>query len=336
MRVVSRLADVTTREGAVLTIGFFDGVHRGHQQLAQRTAELARRQRARAVAVTFWPHPMAILQPEEPLSLLTTLEEKLALLEALDTLDLVVVIPFTPDLALQSPEAFLGSLRDRFDIRAMVEGPDFRFAHERQGTLDWLRHVGEAGGFSVESLEVRSGGERISSTRIRRLIADGQVEAAAELLGASYRLVGTVVQGDQRGRLLGFPTANLRVDPVKLVPGHGVYAVRAMVAGEAPATRRAVANVGVRPTFGEGRTPLVEVHVLDATLDLYGQPLRTEWIARLREERRFEGLEALKAQIGADAAQVRNMLTEGGGATEDGRQDANAQTSTEVHPYIPT
>jgi riboflavin kinase/FMN adenylyltransferase len=308
MQVVSQLADVTPRTPAVLTIGFFDGVHRGHQQLAHRTRELARQAGARAGLITFWPHPLAVLHPEQPLPLLMTLEEKMEQLAALGDLDLAVVMPFTPELARLSPEEYLALLGSRFDLRGLVEGSDFRFGHERVGDVTWLRRAGEAGGFAVESLAVDAGGERISSTRIRGLVDEGAVEEAAALLGRSYAVAGAVVEGDRRGRQLGFPTANLQLDPIKLVPANGVYAVRVALPGEARAQRPGVANVGVRPTFQTGSARLVEVHLLGADLALYGQRLVVEFVARLRDERRFPGPEALKAQIAADAERARALL----------------------------
>jgi riboflavin kinase/FMN adenylyltransferase len=309
MQVLHQLADVPSRLPAVLTIGFFDGVHRGHQRLARRAAERAAEQQARAVLVTFWPQPLAVLRPAEPIQqLLTTLDEKLELLRDLEALDITVVTTFTPELARLSPEEYLDALCDRFELRGLVEGPDFAFGHNRAGDVAWLRRAGADRGFTVETLQVDAGGERISSTRIRGLVAAGRVAEVPDLLGRRYSLAGMVVRGDQRGRLLGFPTANLRLDPVKLIPGRGVYAVRAHVPDAGGAAFAGVANIGVRPTFGEGSPPMVEVHLLDREIDLYDQQLVVEFVARLREERRFPGVDALKAQITADAAQARTLL----------------------------
>jgi riboflavin kinase/FMN adenylyltransferase len=319
MQVLFQLDDVRSRLPAVLTIGFFDGVHRGHQRLVRRTAEFAAQERARAALVTFWPHPLTVLRPAEPVRLLTTLEEKLELLGALGGLDTTVVMPFTPELARLSPEGSLQALREHFELRGMVEGPGFAFGRDRAGNVAWLRHQGADEGFAVETLQMEAGGERISSSRIRDQIVAGQVEEAAALLGRRYTLAGTVVRGDQRGRLLGFPTANLRVDPVKLIPGNGVYAVRVRLPSEGGASEggaseagtseaAAVANIGVRPTFGEGSPPVVEVHLLDSEIDLYEQRLVVQFVSRLREERRFPGVEALKAQIALDAERARALL----------------------------
>jgi riboflavin kinase/FMN adenylyltransferase len=311
MQVLFQLTEVGPRRPAVLAIGFFDGVHRGQMRLACRAVELARQEDAHAVLVTFWPHPLAVLRPAEPVQLLTTLEEKIEQLHLIAGLETTVVMPFTPELARLSPEGYLEALRERFELRALVEGPDFAFGRERTGNVAWLRRTGAAEGFAVETIQVEEGGARISSSRIRGLVRDGLVEEAAALLGRPYTLTGAVVRGDQRGRLLGFPTANLRLDPVKLIPGNGVYAVRVRLPG-ADDTATGAANIGVRPTFGEGSPPVVEVHLLDREIDLYGQQLSVQFAARIREERRFPGVDALKAQIAADAAQARVLLAAGG------------------------
>ena len=293
---------------AALTIGAFDGMHRGHQRLVARTWELAREQNLRAVAVTFWPHPLAVIQPETAPSLLSTLDERLATLTASGHLDATVVIPFTPELAAESAEAFLDRISAFCAPRVLVEGPDFAMGHQRQGDLAFLRAEGARRGFAVESLEVAEDGQRISSSRIRDALRAGQVETATRLLGRPYMLSGEVVLGDQRGRLLGFPTANLRGDARITLPANGVYAVRARLPGEATATHAGVCNIGVRPTFGGEPKLLVEAHLLDMTMDLYGLTIAVEFVARLRDERRFAGVAELTAQIAADAHQARERL----------------------------
>lgn len=293
---------------AVLTIGFFDGVHLGHQRLIERAGVLAAERGAAAVAVTFWPHPSAILRPQAAPPLLTTLAEKLRLLGELGRLDAAVVLPFDEERSRQSPEAFLDTLATFCRPVALVEGPDFAMGHKRAGDLAFLRAAGERRGFTVETYEERVDGERVSSTRARSLLRAGEAEAATRLLGRPYSLVGEVVEGDRRGRLLGFPTANLRLDARKLLPANGVYAVRVRLPGEAHATHPAVCNIGVRPTFGGEARLIVEVHLLDAAMDLYGLELAVEVVARLRDERRFAGVDELKAQIGADAERARALL----------------------------
>ena len=308
MRVYYDFGSLPPMGPAVLTIGVFDGVHAGHRGLVARAGALAAERDARAVAVTFWPHPVSVLRPEEPFPLLSTLDEKLRLLSELDTLDAVVVQPFTPDLAALTPDAYLDALRAWCEPRMLVEGPDFALGHNRAGTIAYLREAGARRGFSVESVEVVEDDERVSSTRIRKLLREGNVEAAARLLARPYALAGEVVEGDKRGRLLGFPTANLRIDERLVLPANGVYAVRVRLPGEERAIHPAVANLGVRPTFGGEPRLLLETHLLGVTMDLYGLTIGVEWVARLRDERRFEGIEALKAQIALDAQRAASLL----------------------------
>src|SRR6266702_3755222 len=218
MQIISQLTDVLPPEPAVLTIGFFDGVHRGHQQVIRHVIDRASQQKAEAVLVTFWPHPQHVLSPEKPKPLLTTLQEKLSLLAALGGLDTVVVMPFTAQLAQLTPWEFLELLRTHFQLRALVVGADFTFGRNRAGDIAWLQQVGKELDFTVETLTLVAGEHRISSTRIRELITAGRIEEAGDLLGRPYTLVGTVVQGKGLGRELDFPTANLLLDPVKLLP----------------------------------------------------------------------------------------------------------------------
>ncbi|HKV84809.1 MAG TPA: bifunctional riboflavin kinase/FAD synthetase [Ktedonobacterales bacterium] len=319
MRIEYALGAVAPFGDAVLTIGAFDGVHLGHRRLVERTAELARERGARAVAITFWPHPLAVLRPQEQVALLSTLDEKIALIAGMELLDGVVVVPFTPELAASEPGVFLDMLRAWSSPRAFVEGPDFAFGRDRAGDLAYLRAAGARLGFDVERIEVTDDGERVSSTRIRRLVREGQVTAAARLLGQPYRVTGAVTLGDQRGRLLGFPTANIQPDARKALPANGVYAVRVALPGETTARHPGVANIGVRPTVSSEPKLLVEVHLLDAAMDLYGLTLGVDIIERLRDERRFDGVEALRAQIDRDARTARELLA---GRTDDRSEES--------------
>ncbi len=288
-----------------LTVGVFDGIHRGHQHLIQQTARAAAALGGKAGMVTFWPHPLEVLHPERKISYLTMLEEKLDYLATLGTLDLVVVLPFTPQLAATSAGAFIDMLLHHLKLRVLVEGADFVFGHNREGTMAFLTAYGETHGFAAQTLDLQLASEqRISSTSIRALLADGQVEGARDLLGRPYSVRGLVVQGDQRGRLIGFPTANLEIDPQKVLPADGVYAVRVRVEDT---MYSGATNIGVRPTV-DGTKHLTEVHVLDVQRDLYGKELEVQFIARLRGERRFAGIEALQAQIAADVQQARVVL----------------------------
>ena len=317
MRVEYDLGTLAPLGPAVLTMGAFDGVHRGHTRLAARAAELALERSARAVAVTFWPHPDAVVRPDTRLELLTTLDERLELLAGLGLLDAAVVIPFTDQLAALGPDAFLDAIGTWCRPIAFVEGPDFAFGHKRAGNLDFLRQAGARRNFIVETIDVRadeSGGERVSSALIRALVRDGAVERATRLLGRPYSLSGEVVGGDRRGRLLGFPTANLRLDERKLLPALGIYAVRVRLPGETAARHAGVASIGVRPQFKSERHVLAEVHLLDTTIDLYGLTIETQLVARLREERRFESVEALVDQMGRDVRQARDLLAHRSGS----------------------
>lgn len=300
---------------AVLTIGFFDGVHLGHQRLIARTAELAHERSAEAVAITFWPSPTSVVQPDAPVQLLSTLEEKLALFDGLDHLDMVLVLPFSIETSKQTPEAFLDLVASVCRPVALVEGTDFALGHRRIGDINYLRALGEQRGFMVESYEVHAEGERVSSTRIRKLVQAGTLTSVTRLLGREYTLVGEVVAGEQRGRLLGFPTANLRCDTRKTLPASGVYAVRVRLPGEVDARHQGVCNIGFRPTF-EGESNLViEVYLLDGGMDLYGLHLEVAFVARLREERRFNGVDELRAQIATDVEHSRELLSAGDGQT---------------------
>jgi riboflavin kinase/FMN adenylyltransferase len=309
-----------------LALGFFDGVHRGHQRLIERAAKLAAERGARPVALTFWPHPLATtaMHLESSADLLTTLDEKLAALAVLRLLDTTVVLPFTPEQPAPLPDAFLDHLSGWCEPIALVTGP--HGADEQVRLLTAAQHRSLA----VERVEVREGGWRISSERIRQAVRAGQVDEATRLLGRPYLLTGEVVTGDRRGRLLGFPTANLRLDERKILPANGVYAVRVRLPGEVSAGHPGVANIGVRPTFSGERKLLVEVHLLDATMDLYGLTLGVELIAWLREERRFEGVEALKEQIGRDARTARERL-----AGDAAMHDAGSEAGTEKESDAP-
>jgi riboflavin kinase/FMN adenylyltransferase len=307
MQVIRQLETLTPDTPYALTIGVFDGIHRGHQHLIQQTAEAARAVGGKAGLVTFWPHPLAVLRPTLEVRHLTTLEEKLEILAALGMLDSVVVLPFTPALAATPASDFLDLLLRHLDMQVLLEGADFALGHNREGDMAFLADYGQQHRFRVETIGLQQAGDqRISSTRIRALLASGQVEEVATLLGRPYSARGVVMTGDQRGRLLGFPTANLGIDANKILPADGVYAVRARVGDE---DYQGVTNIGVRPTV-DGTRHLTEVHLLDVACDLYGKVLEVQFVARLREERRFAGIEALKAQIAADVQQARLVLNQ--------------------------
>ncbi len=293
-----------------VTIGNFDGVHRGHQALIRAAARRAGEQGGRTVVLTFDPHPARLLDPEGAPATLTTLDQKGELLGGLGV-DVFVVLPFTPELARLPAEGFVGGvLVEALGAQSVVVGEDFRFGHRRRGDVPRLEELGGRHGFEVEALPpVLHEGLPVSSSRVREVLARGQVEEARALLGRSFFIDGRVVEGERRGRTLGFPTANLAT-PNETLPLGGVYAARCRV----PPGRwiPAVVNIGRRPTFGGGGVS-VEAHLLDFEADLYGAELRIEFVGRLREERRFDGPEALVAQIGEDVSRARALVAEAPG-----------------------
>jgi riboflavin kinase/FMN adenylyltransferase len=294
----------------VVALGLFDGIHLGHRAILGTAVSRARELGVPAVACTFDPHPMQVLQPERAPLPITTLSERLALIA--DTgIAIALVLPFSREFAAIEPEAFVtGVLVDRLRAREVVVGFNHRFGRGARGDASLLAELGKRLGFRchvVPPLAVE--GVTVSSTEIRAALRNGDVERAARFLGRPYSLSGTVVQGAGRGRTLGFPTANVLIERALLVPS-GVYACWAIV-GES--THPAVVNIGVRPTFGETALA-VEAHLMDFAGNLYGRPLRLDFVARLREERTFPGLESLRAQIALDAGEARRRL-QGAGFT---------------------
>jgi riboflavin kinase/FMN adenylyltransferase len=299
------------RADTVLTVGAFDGLHLGHQALIRRS--IARAQSGpgprAAGLVTFAPHPVAVLAPERAPQVLTTPQIKLDLLRGVG-LDLVALLPFTPQLAATSARAFVQHLCARLNMRELWVGPDFALGSDRQGNLTVLEQLASELGFTVHQIPyIAQDGRRISSSQIRALLSEGEVAAAAALLGRCYSLRGRVVHGAQRGRGIGFPTANLRVCPDCLVPAYGVYATTVTLDGVRYA---AATNVGVRPSFDNGEAS-VEAYILDFDQDLYGRELEVTFVRRLRPELRFESVQALIDQMHDDVAQTRRVLADWSG-----------------------
>lgn len=288
-----------------MTLGNHDGVHLGHRALLAAARERAGREGLTVTAVTFDPHPSMVLAPDRAPPLLTTMARRRELLLALGA-DEVTVLRFDRELASTSPEAFAEEvLVGRLAAESVVVGPDFRFGRGRAGDVAALGALGAAHGFDVITVPpVTLDGEAVSSTRVRAALARGEVRDAARLLGRVHDVDGSVVRGDGRGRSIGVPTANLDCDPI-LLPADGVYAVVVRVHGERELLR-GVANLGVRPTFAAGRS--VEVHLFDVDRDLYDARVRVGFVERLRAEQRFDGVEALKAQIARDAERARASL----------------------------
>ncbi len=295
---------------AVVTIGNFDGVHLGHGLLLDRVRQRAGEMTAQAVVVTFDPHPRQVLQPDAPLALLTTTDEK-AHLVAEHTFDQLIVWRFDGALQQLGPEEFVDALSRYVTMRHLVHGPGFALGRRRAGTPEVLAEIGRQRGFTLEEvmpIETASGAP-VNSTSIRRLLVDGDVSAAAERLGRAPALVGVVVEGEKVGRTLGFPTANLDVGAQAAVPADGVYAAWAERRPfTADASRHpAAVSIGTRPTFdGAGR--VVEAYLLDFEGNLYGETLRLHFVARLRGQERFENIEALVAQMKQDVERAREAL----------------------------
>ena len=314
-------------EPIAITIGNFDGIHRGHQRLLHELGVVARSFGCKPVMVTFSPHTLLVVRPTIQLDCLTTLEEKLALAKQYGQAADSIVIHFTPEVAALTAEVFLDELRAHFSIQAMIIGSNFSLGHNRMGDVPFLQRYGQEHNIRVLPVELEEAERtRISSTRIRSLVSEGQIIEANELLGHPVVVSGIVVKGDQRGRLLGFPTANLLPEAHKLLPKNGVYAAHVYTdrspesdaTGQIPVSYddqqnkwNSVVNIGIRPTFG-GQLRLVEAHLLDVQLDLYGQRITIDFVARLRNEQRFDSIDALKAQIAADAQQARLLLQKGG------------------------
>ena len=289
----------------VVTIGNFDGVHLGHRAILNRVCHRARELSGQGVAITFDPHPLKVLRPELNLPMLTTPAQKLELLAAAG-LEAVVVLPFTPAFAaLPARDFVLQYFCDRLRVREVVVGHDYSFGRGREGNIDLLKEMGREHGFTVQVVwAVEVDGAVVSSSLIRALLRLGKVVEAAHLLGRPFAAVGQVVPGKGRGaKLLQVPTANIRPEN-ELLPATGIYAVRVR---RGPDTLPGVANIGTCPTFDNSELSL-EVHLLDFSGDLYGENLEVEFVARLREERRFPSFEALAAQIHADIAAARQAL----------------------------
>ncbi len=290
----------------VVTLGNFDGVHRGHRKLLEETLSLAEELGGTPMVVTFEPHPRRVLRPEADLKLLTTFEERLALLREAG-LKAALVIPFTSALSKLEAEEFVEEyLVYGLALQGLVVGYDYRFGRRRRGDTALLQTLGERYGFTVKVVPPQKvGGVVVSSSLIRELLERGKVEEAARLLGRPYSLTGKVIRGQARGRLLGFPTANLEVPPEKLIPARGVYAVRVNFQNRDYA---GVMNIGLKPTFGE-KVLSIEVHLFDFEGDLYGQTLRVAFIAYLRPEKKFPSPAALRSQIAKDCQKAREILT---------------------------
>jgi riboflavin kinase/FMN adenylyltransferase len=304
MRVFRSLRHPGLAANCALTIGNFDGVHRGHRKLLDEVRRQAGERAGTAVAMIFDPHPPKVLRPDKAPPLLMTLEQKLEAFEQAG-MAAVAVVRFTHELSRWEPETFVETvLIDWLRASEVWVGANFLFGRDRSGTFTLLRALGQDRGFKVEKIEpVFYKDFVVSSTRIRHLVGEGRVDEAGALLGHHYAIEGEVVRGDGRGRELGFPTANL-VSGNELLPAYGIYASIATLDG---LSHPAVTSIGVRPTIGDGRLT-VETHLLDGPHDLYGARMRLSFVRWLREERKFDGLGPLRDQIARDAADARDLF----------------------------
>jgi len=289
----------------VLALGNFDGVHRGHRKILDRVRRVATERGSSAVVMTFDPHPPRVVRPDKAPPLLMTKTQKL---EALADAGVqgAAIVRFTEELSRWDPETFVRQvLVEWLRVSEVWVGANFLFGHDRAGNFSMLRTLGARYGFKAEKIDpVRYKDFVVSSTRIRRLVSEGRVDEAGALLGHQFFVDGTVIQGDQRGRTIGFPTANLCTGN-ELLPQHGVYATTIRV-GET--VYPSVTNIGTRPTVDNSGKTTIETHLLDFNQDLYGSPVRLGFVLRIRDERTFESLDALRAQIGADTERTRLLF----------------------------
>ena len=307
MSLDEALSHLAVERDSAVTIGVFDGVHRGHRHLISRLVEHALSSDTLACVVTFKNLPITVLKPETRVRCLIDLDERTRLLKQLGV-DMVVPIEFDRQIAQLSSHDFLRVLYEKLRMRHLVVGPDFAMGHNRDGTLEILpgiaRHIGFS--FNVVDLMTDPAG-KVKSTTIRRQIAEGDVSSAARLLGRHFAVRGVVVRGLERGRVLGFPTANIQVAPGLTVPGNGIYATRARLDS---GTYMAATSIGVRPTFEDGAERTVEAYLLDFSDDIYGQTVWLEFVQRLRGEEKFDTVDALLDQMKRDVIQTKDVLSQ--------------------------
>lgn len=303
----SQLVQHSGRFPSSVAFGNFDGVHTGHQQVIERAVRVARERKLEAGVMTFYPHPLEVLTQVEQPSCLTPLEDKLALFEKLG-LDFVFVVEFTYDFAKLTPEQFIQQYIIDLQIKHVVTGFDFSFGHKGSGKVELLRQWSmEQEAFTVDTVSsIDQDDLKISSSRVRSALQEGKVEEATELLNRYYKIRGTVVHGEKRGRTIGFPTANLALIHPYVVPRLGVYAVYVDIEG---VRRKAVCNIGIKPTFHKQGNVSIEVHILDYEDHLYDRVLDVEFVAFLRPEQKFAGLNQLVEQIQQDVDKARRLLS---------------------------
>ncbi|WP_242918251.1 bifunctional riboflavin kinase/FAD synthetase [Pontibacter liquoris] len=307
MEVIRDLADFPRLAHAVVTSGTFDGLHIGHRKILRRVIERARQTNGQSVVITFWPHPRLVLFPDDnDLKLLSTIEERIAQLREFG-IDYLLIIPFTKEFSRTSSRSFITDILVKaINTKVLIIGYDHRFGKNREGSFENLKAKSQQYGFEVEEIPRQDIDDvAVSSTKIRKAIESGDMETATRYLGRPYTLTATVVKGNQLGRTIGYPTANLQVPEAhKLIPAQGVYAVWVMLADDCFV---GMMNIGMRPTVN-GKQLTLEVHILDFDRDIYDRQLTVAFVKQLRKEQKFDGLEELKAQLAKDKEATRKVL----------------------------
>lgn len=308
MKIFHGTDNANIAKPTILTLGVFDGLHLGHQAIMRRVVERAKDTGAIPTAITFDPHPRAVLHPRSAPPLLQTLDQRLSNLEILG-IEQSIVFPFSKEFASQPAEDFIQrTIHERLHAQEVYLGKGFAFGKDRGGNIELLKKMSGELGFIAEDVdEVQLRGQRISSSQIRKLLTHGRVNLARRMLGRPYGVEGEVVRGERRGHQIGFPTANL--NPVnRVIPKFGVYATTTLINGS---WLKSITNIGVRPTF-DGSNMSIETFVFDFDGDLYGDVLRVRFLHRIRDEKKFNGIDELRSQIEADTARARNYFTHQG------------------------
>jgi riboflavin kinase/FMN adenylyltransferase len=304
MEIEQELASITPQGETLLTIGMFDGVHAGHRYLLKQLQQQATERNLLSAVVTFNPHPQSVLHPGDQLPWLSNLEDRVTTFQHLGV-DIVAVLTFTPDLAQLSARDFMSLLKKYLKMRGIIVGPDFALGRGREGNISSLRTLGDEMEFTVQVIPPYTiNGEVVSSTLIRQALVQGKMKRVEKLMGHHFYLKGKVITSDKRGRVLGFPTANLDVKPQQALPNNGTYVTITQVDGK---QFPSATNIGTRPTFGDGQKT-VETHLLNYKGNLYGKEIRVAFVQRLRDEKRFASSEELKTQIEEDVRRVKALL----------------------------
>lgn len=308
MKVYRSIDEFTRLEKAVVTTGTFDGVHYGHQKIIQRLCELAKANKGESVIITFFPHPRLVLFPEDnDLKLINTLDEKIELIEALGV-DHLLIIPFTKEFSrLSSLEFIQQILVDKIGTKKLVIGYDHHFGKNREGSFEHLKHYSKEYGFEVEEIPEQDINDvAVSSTKIRNAILAGDFNTANQYLSRPFRIIGTIIKGDEIGRTLGFPTANIKLhESYKIIPADGIYAVNVCIEDR---KFQGMLYIGDRPTVN-GKSKVIEVNIFDFSADVYDQTIKVEFLKYIRGDKHFKSLEELKVALANDEKEVRNYFS---------------------------